>query len=386
MKRIDSRLPLRANMFATVAFTLLLQGCLVDATALPPPTGKYHVGYSKHTIEHYNPHDALAPNNISTAFLATIYYPTLQEPHGPPRPYLEPELAAIMETQWNYTAGFLSTLTSDIQQDAPYLEARAGGSEFPTVLFGPGGGGPPVPGNTILISELVSHGYTVVGLDHPFEQPFIRYPNGTGVFGVDINYSSTELLDAIYDTRRVDNGVFLDYFPELTRKLKAPFNTARIGALGYSLGGAAAFGSLYRDARLVSALNLDGTLFGSAIVNSTQADVGKPVFLLGSEFHTGEDAAHDVTWQTFPAWQTGYFRMFTVDGSMHHDFCDDTFWKTIEPTDPSTGPIDGNRQVKIMNAYVKAFFDLTLLGKKSPILDGPSAEWPEVVAYNNSVS
>ncbi|KAI0813833.1 hypothetical protein GGR55DRAFT_547107 [Xylaria sp. FL0064] len=375
-----SRLFRERSMLAIAALTIL-QGC-AQAVSLPKPSGKYNVGISKHTIEHYNPHDILAPNNVSTAFLATIYYPTLQEPEGDPQPYLEPELAAILESQLNYTSGFLSTITANLQHDAPYLDGRVGKPAFPTLLFGPGGGGPPVAGNTILISELVSHGYTVVGLDHPFEQPFIRYPNGTGVEGVEIDFTSSKLLQAIYDTRLVDTAAFLDYFPKLVRRLRAPFSTTHIGSFGYSLGGAAAVGSIYHDDRLVSGLNLDGALIGSPeVLNTTRADTKKPVLFLGEGLHTGEDAAHDITWGTFPLWQTSYFGKFLIDGTMHHDFSDDTFWKTIQPTDPTTGPIDGNRQVAIMNAYVKAFHDFTLLGQNSSLLYGPSAEWPEVVFY-----
>lgn len=382
MRPCDPKPTFVGGLLALAASTAL--GGVANAIALPPPTGKYHIGVSKHTIEHYNPHDYLAPNNVSTAFLATIYYPTLQEPGPVPQPYLEPELAAIMEAQWNYTPGFLSTFTSTVQKDAPFLKGPVGESGFPTLLFGPGGGGPPVQGNTILISELVSHGYTVVGLDHPFEQPFFRYPNGTGVVGVDIDYNSLETIEAIYETRLVDNAVFLEYFPKLVQELQAPFNTTHLGSFGYSLGGAAAIGSLYNENCLVSGLNLDGTLFGSRpTLNDTRADTKKPVFFLGNEFHTGEDAQHDATWETFPLWQTAYYRLFTVNGAMHHDFCDDTFWKTIMDTDPSTGPIDGNRQFRLENAYVKAFFDLTLLGRNSLLLDGPSAEWPEVVFHDN---
>ncbi|KAI0424219.1 hypothetical protein F5Y09DRAFT_149622 [Xylaria sp. FL1042] len=380
MMWFDSRLSLQGNMLFIVALTIL-QGC-AQAVSLPRPSGKYNVGVSKHTIEHFNPFDILAPNYISTAFLATIYYPTLQEPEAEPQPYLEPELAAILEAEYNYTSGFLSTITAHLQPDAPYLDGAVGKSAFPTLLFGPGGGGPPVAGNTILISELVSHGYTVVGLDHPFEQPFIRFPNGTGVVGVEIDFNSTILLEDIYDTRLVDTAVFLDYFPELVRKLGAPFSTTHIGSFGYSLGGAAAVGSIYYDGRLASGLNLDGALLGlQEALNNTVADTKKPVLFLGSEVHTGEDAVHDITWGTFPLWQTAYFGKFLINGTMHHDFSDDTFWKTIQPTDPTTGPIDGNRQVAIMNAYVKAFLDFTLLGQNSSTLYGPSAEWPEVVFY-----
>ncbi|OTA98212.1 hypothetical protein M426DRAFT_326173 [Hypoxylon sp. CI-4A] len=350
----------------------LFQASFTVATSLPNPTGPFRVGVSKHTVEHLNTNDPLAPNNISTAFLATIYYPTRQEPSGEPEPYLDPEIAALLEKSWNYTTGVLASITSTIQKDAPFLQGSAGESPYPTILFGPGGGGPPVEANTILISELASYGYTVIGLDHPFEQPFIRYPNGTGVTGVDINYNDPEVIIDLYDTRLVDNTAFLSYFDKLVQKLQAPFNMTRIGSLGYSLGGAAAVGSMYDEPRLISGFNLDGTVYGRA--NSTSADEKKPVLFLASEGHT-----QDPTWEVFLGSQTGYVRQLLINGTSHHDFCDDSFWKTIEPTDPSTGPIDGNRLVKILNAYVKAFFDQTLLGQDSSLLNGPSAEWPEVV-------
>ncbi|KAI0520759.1 hypothetical protein F5B22DRAFT_653729 [Xylaria bambusicola] len=371
------------RLIATCAILL----CRAQATSLPPPTGPYNIGMSKHVIEHYNSHDLLAPNNISTGFLATIYYPTRQKPNFEPRSYIDPELVAILEPQLNHTSGFLSVtvqyyIVTSLQLDAPYLEGPIGQSAYPTLLFGPGGGGPPVEGNTILISELVSHGYTVIGLDHPFEQPFIRYPNGTGVVGGEIYFNNTDTLRAIYDTRLEDTTAFLDHFPKLVQNLGAPFNTTHIGSFGYSLGGAAAVGSLYDDNnRLISGLNLDGSLLGQAAVNDTKANVKKPVLFLGQELHTGRDDVHDITWGTFPLWQTDYFGKFLVNGTLHHDFCDYAFWKTIEPTDPTTGSIDGNRQIAIMNVYVKAFIDFALLGKNSSMLNGPSAEWPDVVFY-----
>ncbi|KAI1097369.1 hypothetical protein F4804DRAFT_327812 [Jackrogersella minutella] len=365
----DVRSAIYAN---AVLWTLVLS--IADAVGIPQPTGPYQVGSRQKTIQHFNPHDPLAPNNVTTAFLATIFYPTLQEPVGAPEPYLLPEVAAYFEKSWNYTSGTLASITSTVQKNASFLEGEVGVSPYPTLLFGPGGGGPPVEGNTILLSELASYGYTVIGLDHPYEQPFMRYPNGTGVTGVDINYYDIDQIRAIYNTRLIDNAVFLEYFDHLVEELKAPFNKTHIGIFGYSLGGAAAFGSMYDESRLTSGLNLDGTNFGRT--NGTDANEKKPVFLIADE---GHDVYNDITWGTFVSQQTGYVREFKINGSTHHDFCDDTFWKTIEDVDQEAGPIDGNRQVKILNTYVKAFFDFTLQGRNSPLLDGPSADWPEVI-------
>ncbi len=41
-------------------------------------------------------------------------------------------------------------------------------------------------------------------------------------------------------------------------------------------------------------------------------------------------------------------------------------------------PIDGERSLTITREYVTAFLDTHLKGKRRPLLDGPSAKYPEV--------
>ncbi|KAI2607176.1 uncharacterized protein GGS25DRAFT_532405 [Hypoxylon fragiforme] len=384
------------NMLTPTLYSIIYISGIVSSTAtppsLPPPTGPYNVGVRKYTIEHLNTHDPVAPNNVSTAFLATIFYPTLQKHQGPLLPYLNPETAASFEQSWNYTNGTLASITSTLQPNASILDpkelAGKASQSLPTILFGPGGGGPPVEASTILLSELASHGYAVIGLDHPFEQPFIRYPNGTGVFGVDIDYGSGDLLTALYDMRVGDNAAFLStHLPALARGGELPLSTANVGALGYSLGGAAALGSLQSEGGglLVAGLNLDGTMWGAPALNSSAADVRRPSFLLGNEGHGGEDGG-DYTWVSFPVWQTGPRWKMLVNGTSHHDFCDDAFWKTVQPgADQDTGTIEGLRMLKVLNAYVRAFFDFTVLGgREEGILEGPDGEFPEVVVVDVS--
>lgn len=84
-----------------------------QASEIPPPTGSYNVGASKHAIDFYNPNDPFAPHNISTGFMATLFYPTLQRPCGPSRPYLQPETAGLMEKAWNFTQGTLAAMATD---------------------------------------------------------------------------------------------------------------------------------------------------------------------------------------------------------------------------------------------------------------------------------
>ncbi|KAI1763299.1 hypothetical protein GGR53DRAFT_521070 [Hypoxylon sp. FL1150] len=365
----------------TVAGALIILNAvsIAHAIAIPPPTGQYQVGIRKYTIEHYNDHDPIAPNHVSTAFLATVFYPTGQTPEGAPQLYLNPETAAFYEDSWNFTSGTLASLTSTVQQDAPFL--KTDGSPFPTILHGPGGGGTPVEGSTILLSELASHGYAVIGLDHPYEQSFIRYPNGTGVVGVDIPDDVT--AESLYELRLEDNAVFFDlHLSKLVGELKLPLSASRLGAFGLSEGGVAALGTGQDNSHVASALNLDGTVIGDLALNSSAADVRKPVFLLGNGNHTGNEDGGHYTWATFPLWQSAYQRKLLIKGMTHLDFCDSAFWKTLEDGAGGGGPIDGFEQIRILNAYVRAFFDLTLLGRNLPILDEPSPEFPEVVYFN----
>ncbi|KAI3334471.1 hypothetical protein F4824DRAFT_501991 [Ustulina deusta] len=351
----------------------------VAATAIPPPTGPYYVGKTRRPIHHYYNHDPLAPNNITTAFLATFFYPTTQKPKAPPQPYLWNGIAEYYEKHWNYTQGFLQSLTSTVQCDAPFLKGPVGQSPFPTIIFGPGGGGPPVDGNTILLSELASHGFTIIGVDHPWDQPYIKFPNdGPAVVGTAWDtWLTAEQIPAVYETRVVDNKALLERLPEIVEKLNAPINTSLIGALGFSLGGASAIGTIY-DEKIVSGLNMDGSFWGRTAANDSSSDVKKPVFLFGQEGHLGGDPS----WGSFPLWQTGPFRYLLVTGTTELDFFDNTFWRLLEPNPRLGGTIDPYRMINITNAYVKAFFDLTLLGRNSSILDGPSEDYPEVLWYD----
>ncbi len=110
------------------------------------------------------------------------------------------------------------------------------------------------------------------------------------------------------------------------------------------------------------------------------ADAKRPVFQFGSGEHTGENEA---TWGTFPAAQTGWMREVLVLGAAHLDFSDATFWKGLGKSDqPEVGAINGERMIMIVRTYVGAYFD-KLMGTRVPVLDGPSAIWPEANFYKS---
>jgi hypothetical protein len=48
------------------------------------------------------------------------------------------------------------------------------------------------------------------------------------------------------------------------------------------------------------------------------------------------------------------------------------------------GPIDGQRMERITNAYILAFFDQQLADRNSPLLQGESADYPEVTVQKRT--
>ncbi|KAI1422055.1 hypothetical protein F5Y12DRAFT_658413 [Xylaria sp. FL1777] len=354
-----------------IVFSLLGQAVLreVYGAIIPPPTGPYKVSRKKVEIPYVNTGDPIAPNNVTTAFLATVYYPTPEHFTGPPVPYLDPALAALFEDAYNVTAGSFANLTTNaIVKDAPRLNKAT----YPTLLFGPAGVGPPVEMFSILLSDLASYGYTVIGADHPYEQPFIRWPNGTALYGLPPFDNPDIDAVALIDIRVNETKALIDNIPLIERSVGGLIDSRHVGTFGHSVGGAAAAGALLHDHRVSSAINIDGPFSAK----DQYTDAGKPVLLLS------EEGIEDQSWVDFAPVQTAWWKHLSITGSLHLDFSDLAFWKEVTDVkahSSSLGNINGYRQVNITRTFVRAFFDFTLRGVRETILDGPSNAWPELI-------
>ena len=70
--------------------------------------------------------------------------------------------------------------------------------------------------------------------------------------------------------------------------------------------------------------------------------------------------------------------MVTIIGTRHYDFTDLPLLSPLAPQLGIKGPINGKRVVKILNAYLIAYFDQELKGMPSPLPFGPSEEYPDL--------
>lgn len=79
--------------------------------------------------------------------------------------------------------------------------------------------------------------------------------------------------------------------------------------------------------------------------------------------------------------------MLRRQDTLHYDFSDypivfETLGITpdlvVAANRTLTGTMEGHRALHIVTSYVTAFLDFVILGKRSPLLDGPVPEFPEV--------
>src|SRR5262249_44329848 len=78
--------------------------------------------------------------------------------------------------------------------------------------------------------------------------------------------------------------------------------------------------------------------------------------------------------RTFRKMSAGMY-LVTVKGAMHNSFSDMPF---ISPERYSNIKIDAARALTITNAYILAFFDHYLRGRRQALLEGNAANFPEV--------
>ncbi len=102
---------------------------------------------------------------------------------------------------------------------------------------------------------------------------------------------------------------------------------------------------------------------------------GRPFMLLGAQERSpGGNRTWDGGWPLLDGWK----RWITFTGSGHFTFSDfPAIGEQLGLPDPET-PLPGARSVELTRRYVGAFFDRHLRGTPQPVLDGPSADAPEV--------
>ena len=283
----------------------------------------------------------------------------------------------------------------------------SGGRRFPLLLFSHGWGNPTFL-YTAELADIVSQGYIVVAVDHPYDTTYTLFPGGDLVlFAQDrfnaesrkpkgtINYARERVEVMGDDNRFVLTGKSSGTpIPAVWAPLYKRVNESAVGAFGHSIGGLAAARTCQIDARVKACMDQDsnddrGSPF---IVTPLDKTEGQPFLLFvvasadlwspGVVNPTDSDlAAQKMTRPDYIAWlkksQTnetnqlagipgGSYRvmLFGLPGFTHRSFTDQTL---LDFSGDKEGHDFHNFQVA--QQYILAFFDKYLKGRSQTVLD-----------------
>jgi predicted dienelactone hydrolase len=402
-----------------VGLIALALGALLSSAipvfTLPEPTGPYAVG-----TQYYLWTDTRRPDEYTSApddfreVSVQIWYPAEPSGHGKPIPYMRRDAAQAFSSSENLPSFLLEHLA--LVRTHAYLDADAAkaGAPFPVITYSPSG---LMSGHMTLFEELASHGYVVVCIGHPYWNPFVYGPTGEAIpfDGKNEQYqawwteaNSSSVLDAMADVtvatataaqerafvtlndllplavpdlRRWadDIGFVLDQLDTINRDaglLAGALDLQRVGVMGFSKGGAAAGQFCVTDTRCKAGINLTGIMYGDIV----DIDLQVPFLFINEEELWCPDCYPNNLF--FKQADSDAYQI-KIRGARHANFGDFMLngWLT-QPV--GTKPaIDVQRVILIQNVYYLAFFDKHLKGMASTLLNGPSADFPEVVFMSN---
>ncbi|MCC5579781.1 alpha/beta hydrolase [Microtetraspora sp. AC03309] len=338
---------------------------------LPEPTGPHPVGTTSLRLEDTSRPDPWVPEAKTRELMVSLWYPAKSRT-GRRAPYVTPKESELVLKGKGVTGVPSDVLSRTRTHAFSGAEPAGRGHTLPLVVLSPGFTDPR-SSLTALAEELASRGYVVAGIDHTYETFATTFPDGRLATCAACELDVDDFGKKAVQNRAVDVSFVIDQLtgPHPKWEGASLIDPSRIAMAGASLGGASAAETMLKDSRVRAGINMDG--FMSAPIPAS--GVARPFLFLGQSLHSpgGQDATWDRDWEHLTGWK----RWLVVDGAVHSSFSDyDLLAQQIGVELGSE--LSGSRSADITRRYVRAFFDLHLRGKPQPLLDRPSARYPEV--------
>jgi dienelactone hydrolase len=363
--------PRRLLVVGALLASVALASTIVSTLAflrLPDPTGAFAVGkVDTVLVDHARLEGATAVADDPRRVRVVAWYPAV-EGTGRAADYLV-DLDAIGEgLVASGEVGRLEVAGLGLVADP----ARAGaepvtdGGPYPVILLSPGNA-TNVEFYGSLAEELASHGYVVVGIDHPYQVAAVNLGNEIAVYAGDPPMErADEVIPAKIDERVADFRFVLDRLDADAAGLPGlagVLDLARIGVMGHSNGGVAAVEAC-GDARVAACLNIDGQLAGGPF--SSRGDLAAPEkpFL----FLTKETTLHPALAAVFEEAGHGAFRV-VIPAAAHDEFADAPMFRPRLL--PAVGTADD--VITVARGFTLAFFEHTLRDAPREVFSGLSA-------------
>ncbi|MDX3249078.1 alpha/beta hydrolase [Streptomyces sp. ME18-1-4] len=340
---------------------------------LPAPTGPYAAGEDVIHLTDASRPDPWVPSSGPRQLTVTMVYPAVPGT-GTPAPYMTLAEAAgvIQRRKLPASSGVTAQNLSSVTTHA-FDGARPQHGKYPLVVLSPAYEDPRMT-LTSLATDLASHGYVVALVGHTYEDSGETLANGQTPPCAICDDPALD-LDSVATSRALDVSFLIDRLTHgnTAWRLAHLIDKHEIGMAGHSLGGAAAAATMIADPRVRAGVNMDGTFHPAPM----PGQINRPFLMLGAAVNHAPGGDDYTVWERAWAALGGYKKWLTVAGADHFSFADLDL--LLEEAGFPTPPLSPERGVVITREYVTAFFDRTLKGIHSPLLDGPSPNNPEVL-------
>lgn len=230
--------------------------------------------------------------------MVSIWYPTDRRPSAGEG--TAPYLPGLEENRAKISAGDVADMFSPAIYDGQHsLPATvvvnqatfaSGSQRFPLLLFAHGWGNPTFL-YTAELEDIVSHGYIVAAIDHPYDTNYTLFPDGevTAFAQEAFNKAAKEPHGIRAYTRERVEIMAQDNRYALTQILQNADHLAfynridkeKIGAFGHSIGGLAAARTCQIDERVKACMDQDSTDYrGSPFIVSDLTQTERQPFFL----------------------------------------------------------------------------------------------------------
>ena len=320
---------------------------------LPTPTGPYQIGSTyRHWIDESRDETLTDAPDDKRELMVRFWYPAdVAEDAVPMPPMPNAEIQMPLISVLLPVAGARPKMIgtpSHTYLDAPLAESD---TRFPVLVFSHAPYTVPEM-FTAQMEELASHGYVVAAPYHTYISPATVFPDGrvAGHVSIEHEIMADDLLFVMDQLELLDAEDPEGFF---TGRLQ----TEGFGVFGMSGGARAADMVCRSDARCTAYVNEDADRTGIVTVEQ----VPPAMFMSAKE---GTALIPYQVWRG-PAYGLRF------PAFVHVSFSD-------APLFPVMGAPGGIPAVQSVNAYLVAFFDTYLKGEPSPLLDGPSEDFPDV--------
>jgi predicted dienelactone hydrolase len=371
-KRFSALLNLAAILLVISAVVL---GTILPVFLLPVPDGPFSLGTVTQIWFRPVTSRDIAPDwTPSRKIIVQLWYPAASEQKGQIAPYRGPD------TGW-FLTHYLALVRTHARIGVALSSAQL---TYPILLFSPMWGGGRTD-YTTFYEALASHGFVVAAMEH------VKDLNGPFLGASREQYREA---DALARRRAEDAAYVLDQLTKQNESdpdklLTGRLDLSRVGILGHSFGGAAAAEACWLDPRFKAAIDLDGNLYGEV----GDAGASQPFFSVRSDSKRPTEAElnaadpherlgnqmEDLDWKRKTAWlvQRGGYELM-IRKTLHLNYSDRPLFSPIKRLSGG-GDIDPRRVLRIVNAYILAFFERTLNQQPENLLDGPTERFPEAI-------